>query len=190
MSNWKELDEAINIFKNNDLTIMQCTSIYPCPNNMVGLNIISELKKKYNHNIGFSDHTEGYAAAIGAVIFGATCVEKHLTFSRSMYGSDALNAMEPNDFNLFCKNLNDIWKIYHNPVDKNNLNSLKKTKEVFEKSIVSNRRIEKGQEISLKNITFKKPGTGLKVNQLKGVIGLKLKKTIEKNTIIKKEDLK
>ena len=43
----KEIDCALDILSNNKIILMQCTSIYPCPENMVGLNIISEMKKRY-----------------------------------------------------------------------------------------------------------------------------------------------
>ena len=61
---------------------MQCSSIYPCPNNKVGINILSEIKSKYKCNIGFSDHTLGYSAAFAAAAAGATIIEKHFTISK------------------------------------------------------------------------------------------------------------
>ena len=65
MSNWNELDQAFNILKKSyELIIMQCTSLYPCPNHKVGLNIIKDMKERYNTKIGFSDHTIGITAAV------------------------------------------------------------------------------------------------------------------------------
>ena len=43
MSSWTELDRAVNIFeKKCNLILMQCTSIYPCPPERVGLNVIKD----------------------------------------------------------------------------------------------------------------------------------------------------
>ena len=71
MSNWEELDRAVKILDNCPLTIMQCSSIYPCPSDKVGLNVISEIREKYDVNVGFSDHTLGMAASICSVaIYG------------------------------------------------------------------------------------------------------------------------
>ena len=100
MSNWAELDLAVDILKKCKPTIMQCTSLYPCPPKEVGLNILEQMKNRYNLNIGFSDHTVGFSAPFAATALGATCIEKHLSFSKFMYGSDALNSMEPNDFKI------------------------------------------------------------------------------------------
>ena len=96
MSNFNEIDQALNILKYTQyLTVMQCSSIYPCPPEKVGLNVIESMQSKYSNiaKIGFSDHTLGFAAGISAVVKGAEVIEKHLTLSNMMYGSDAANAM-------------------------------------------------------------------------------------------------
>ena len=76
MSNWKELDLAVKKLKEiKKLTIMQCTSLYPCTLKDVGLNVIGEIKKKYNRPVGFSDHTIGFTAAILYVLYKTTAIE-------------------------------------------------------------------------------------------------------------------
>ena len=77
---------------------MQCSSMYPCEPDSIGLNVITEMIARYKLPVGFSDHSNGYAAAISAVALGCIAVEKHFTFSKLMYGSDAANSMEPEDF--------------------------------------------------------------------------------------------
>ena len=68
MSDWAEIDTAVQILKElPDLTVMQCTSIYPTALSQVGLNIVSEMKDRYPFRIGFSDHTEGIESAILAL---------------------------------------------------------------------------------------------------------------------------
>ena len=84
MSNWSELDAAVAALRpGGPLTVLQCTSAYPCPPESVGLNVLAEMAARWNVPIGFSDHTDGIAAAIAAVALGATVIEKHFTFSRA-----------------------------------------------------------------------------------------------------------
>ena len=41
MSDWKELDAAVAVFKGKvDLTVLQCATEYPCADKSVGLNVI------------------------------------------------------------------------------------------------------------------------------------------------------
>ena len=63
----------------------------------VGLNIMQEMQQRYNCPIGLSDHTITNYAAFSAATLGAVLIEKHLTFSRQMYGSDAKHSMEPSN---------------------------------------------------------------------------------------------
>ena len=143
MSNWNELDIAVNLLKKTcKLTIMQCSSLYPCPPEKVGLNIIQEIKDRYNTNVGFSDHTLGFSAPIAAAALGATVVEKHLTFSRQMYGSDAKHSMEPDDFKILSHSLKEVWKMLMNPINKDNDSEYKK-REIFSKKYCNEYFLEK-----------------------------------------------
>ena len=184
MSSWDEIDIAVKILKKN-FSILQCSSIYPCPKEKVGINVIQELKRKYNCPVGFSDHTLGFAAGFAAASNGATIIEKHFTLSRKMYGSDAKNSMEPKEFSFFVKNIKEIWKIMDNPVDKNNLNGYKDMKRVFEKSVVASHDLKANSILKKKDIVFKKPGTGIRAVNYKSLIGKKLIKDIKKNSLLK-----
>ncbi len=187
MSSWKEIDIAVNILKKN-FSILQCSSIYPCPNEKVGINIIQELKAKYNCPVGFSDHTLGFSAAFAAASNGASIIEKHFTLSKKMYGSDAKNSMEPKEFFFMVKNIREIWKIMNNPVDKNNLKEYKEMKKIFEKSVVASHDLKAHSILRKKDIVFKKPGTGIRAINYKSLIGNKLNRDIKKDSLLKIKD--
>lgn len=190
MSNWKELDEAVNVLsKGGPLSVMQCTSAYPCPPEKVGLNIIREMIGRWNLPVGYSDHTLGDAASFAAAALGASSIEKHFTFSKLMYGSDAANSMEPADFKRFCTGLKEIWKMLENPVDKNDLSDLTDMKRIFEKSIVVNRPLSSGDIISAGDLAYKKPGDGIPASQWKSIIGRKVNKELPVNYKLRPEDL-
>lgn len=172
MSNWKELDAAVAVLeKGGALTIMQCTSSYPCPPQLAGLNIVGEMAERYGLPVGFSDHHEGFAAAVAAAALGATVIEKHLTFSRQMYGSDAANGMESLDFEKYCRSLRDVWSMIEHPVNKDDTSAFANMKQVFEKSIVTARPLVAGSIISLNDLAFKKPGDGISAARYKEILG-------------------
>ncbi len=190
MSNWAELDKAVSFFKNKcDLTVMQCSSIYPCPPEKVGLNIISEMKTRYSCNIGFSDHTEGISAPLAAAALGATVIEKHLTFSKLMYGSDAKHSMEPDEFSKMVKLIKEVWQIMNNKVDKNNLKDVEAMKDIFQKSIVAKNKLQSGSFIKESDLAYKKPGTGLSASKFEEIIGMQITRDFEKDELILKDFL-
>ena len=86
MSSWNEIKDALKILNKKKTIIMQCSSIYPCPASRVGLNIIGELKERFKITVGFSDHYSGAEAGIAAAALDAEVIEKHITFSKKMYG--------------------------------------------------------------------------------------------------------
>lgn len=190
MSTIKEINDAVNIFDKKKVTVMQCTSIYPCPLNKVGINLINEFKYKYNCSIGFSDHSEGIESAICAVLMGANVIEKHITFSNKMYGSDAKYAMELNEFKKFCKSIRDTEILINNKVNKDHISKeLKLARKVFTKSIVINKNLKKNYKIKITDLAFLKPGYGISPKNYKKIIGKKLKKNISKNTILNFKDI-
>ena len=175
MSNWAELDQAIAaLAPGGPVTVLQCTSAYPCPPERVGLNLIAEMRIRWGIDVGFSDHTKDAAAAFAAAALGACVIEKHITFSRHMYGSDAANAMEPKDFANFCRGLRAIWIMSANPVDKDDLSPYRAMKQIFEKSIATATALPKGHILGKQDLAFKKPGDGISAAQWKSVIGKRI----------------
>ena len=189
MSNWEELDQAVQVLrKGGPLSVMQCTSAYPCPPERVGLNIIENMFERYKLPVGFSDHTNGCAAAFAAVAKGATFVEKHFAFSRLMYGSDAANAMEPDDFKIFTQGIKDIWNMLDSPVDKDDLTPYQDMKNIFEKSIVSAGPLKAGEQLTKAHFSFKKPGTGIPAARYQEFIGRTLKADCRSDYLLKEDD--
>jgi len=186
MSNWVELDVAFDTLKKNgagSITVMQCTSEYPCSPESVGLNMIELLKERYRSNIGFSDHTLGLYASLAAVCKGATVIEKHFTLSKDMYGSDAMNSTEPQEFKMMVSEIRDLKKALSSPVEKNQkASTLLGMKLTFEKSIVSREDLTKGNILDMNMVTMKKPGDGLPASKLDEVIGKRLSVDVALNT--------
>jgi N,N'-diacetyllegionaminate synthase len=171
MSDWAELDAAVAALKGAPVTILQCTSAYPCKPKEVGLNVIVEMAARYKIPVGFSDHTMGHAASFAAAAMGASVIEKHFTFSRAMYGSDAKHSMEPEEFRIFTQGLHDIWKMRASPVNKNDVAPFVEMKRIFEKSVVLQRNMKKSSQLTLGDLAFKKPGDGIPAARYGEVLG-------------------
>ena len=95
MSTTTEIDQAVAAFDPWNVVVMHCTSAYPCPPELVNLSIIERMREVYPY-VGFSDHTPGVPTSVAAVAMGACVIERHLTLSRAMWGSDHAASLEPN----------------------------------------------------------------------------------------------
>jgi len=191
MSSWAELDEAVNtILRCHDrLTILQCTSEYPCPYELVGVNVMLQMRERYKLPVGLSDHTLTNYAAFMAAALGASVVEKHLTLSRHMYGSDAKHCLEPPEFADLVQGIRAIETMLATRVDKDNIERFKPMKAIFEKSLVSLVDIPEGAIVTREMIGVKKPGTGIPPSKIGQVVGKKAARTIKTNTIITFDDI-
>lgn len=189
MSDWRELDIAVSALRNCPVTLLQCTSAYPCPPERVGLNVMLAMGERYALPVGFSDHTRGFAAAIAAVTLGARVVEKHFTFSRLMYGSDAKHSMEPAEFRRFCADLKEVAQIMANPVSKDDLSPFVDMKRIFEKSVVTAGALDAGKVLGSENLNFKKPGDGIPAARYRELLGRKTRRALPADYKIRPEDI-
>jgi sialic acid synthase SpsE len=97
MSTLDEIDRAVEVFRRHetDLTLMHCTSSYPCRYEDLHLRVIPALKARYGLAVGFSGHHSSVAIDMAAVALGATVVERHFTLDRTMKGTDQAASLEP-----------------------------------------------------------------------------------------------
>jgi N-acetylneuraminate synthase len=148
------------------------------------------MKSRYkNVRIGYSDHTLGVAVPLAAVVMGARVIEKHFTLSRKMYGSDAMNSMEPDEFKRLVDEVRQVELAIESGVDKDKkVKLLSDMKITFEKSIVSKSRISKFEVITEKHLAFKKPGNGLPARQFREILGKQINKDVEKDHLFTIKD--
>jgi len=97
MSSQKDIDKAIEIFKNNNCSyeLMHCVSTYPMKPEDANLVTIKHLKDNYECDVGYSGHENGIVVSLAALQFGITSLERHITLDRTMYGSDQAASLEP-----------------------------------------------------------------------------------------------
>ncbi len=101
MANDAEVHTAIGVLREagaRDITVLQCTSIYPAPPEMANLNAMVAMGARFGVPFGYSDHTLGDEVALAAVALGACVVEKHITLDRNLPGPDHVASLEPMEF--------------------------------------------------------------------------------------------
>lgn len=191
MSDWGELDAAVDTICriNTQLTVLQCTSSYPCPVEQVGLNVMGEMRSRYRLPVGLSDHTLTNYASFAAAALGADVIEKHFTLSRHLYGSDAAHSVELAQFRDLVAGIRAIETMRAADLDKDALGRFAEMRRVFQKSIVAAVDIPVGALISASMLGVKKPGTGLNPARLGDVIGSRARRAIAADHVLVEEDV-
>lgn len=192
MSTLSEIEKAIEIIENegnNQIILLHCISIYPPKYEDINLNNILMLEKTFGYPVGFSDHTIGTSIPLASVALGSCIIEKHFTLDKNMPGWDHEISADPQELEIICKeskNITEALGTYKRIVSKDEQEKLKK----FRRSIILANNLKEGETIKLENLEFKRPGTGIRPDEVKYVIGKKIIRNIEKDEILKWEDLK
>lgn len=181
MSNLSEIEEALNaIYKlgNKEVAVLHCTSNYPAELRNVNLNAMNTVKNAFKVVDGYSDHTKGITVPIAAVAMGANIIEKHFTIDKNMQGPDHKASLNPIELKDMVQAIRDVEMSLGNGIKRYNPSEID-TMKAARKSIVASRNIKKGQSITLMDLDFKRPGTGLSPKFYLDIVGKKSNKDIK-----------
>lgn len=121
MSTVKEIDEAVDILEKHsggNYILMHTNSTYPTPANELNLRVISFLKQRYKCIVGYSGHEYDLEPSVVAYTLGAKIIERHITLSHDMEGSDHFASLEVHGMSILYKRLKDIDTVLGNGVKK------------------------------------------------------------------------
>ena len=176
MSPWAELDAAVEILREGEIAVLQCTSAYPVEPGEVGLNVLAELRERYGCAVGLSDHSGTIYPSLAAVALGATVLEVHVTMSRAMFGPDVPASVTPGELRQLVEGARLIHEAVSAPVDKDAMaERLAPMRERFMRSVVASHDLEPGATLRRDDLAFKKPAGGLPANALESLVGRRLR---------------
>jgi len=193
MTSYDELDKTIEFLREQraSFSILQCTTSYPTTPENYGLNVIKELKYRYQVEVGYSDHSANIGTCIAAVALGAEILEFHAVFSRNSFGPDASSSLEITEIEQLVKAVKNIKIAMNSPVDKADNSNFNDLKNIFEKSLAVNKELPANHILTFQDLEAKKPkGYGINANQFLKVINKPLKRNMTKWEFLNVEDLK
>lgn len=141
------------------VSLLHCTTEYPCPLEQVNLRAMDTLADSFGLPTGYSDHTLGIEVSVAAAARGATILEKHFTLDRSLPGPDHVASLEPDELAALVRAVRQISQALGS-AGKQLAPSEEKNRAVARKSLVASRVLAQGELFSADNLTSKRPGTG------------------------------
>jgi len=185
-----EVDEGIRALKESgckDITILHCVLSYPTDPKNANLRIIETLKKDFpDVKVGFSDHVapdETMMTLAVAYMLGAEVIEKHFTLDKTLPGNDHYHAGNPEDFKKAIRNFKWIDEVLGSP-EKTVLECERVPRREARRSLVLTRDMKAGEVIKKEDLMPKRPGTGISPIYTDIVIGRKVLKDLEEDTIL------
>lgn len=192
MTSWQELDVTVaRLLKRNvPHALFQCTSRYPTPPEEVGLNVLAEMRKRYDCPVGLSDHSGSIYPALAALARGCDLLELHVTFDRRMFGPDVSSSMTFDEFQMIREARDAFQLMDAHPVDKDVVaETMSVMRATFGKSLAPARVLEAGTVLEPKMLVMKKPATGIKAADLSHLIGRRLARTVVPERLLQWSDL-
>jgi N-acetylneuraminate synthase len=121
MSTLKEIDEAVETIRKygkSFFMLMHTNSVYPTPIKDLNIKCIQTLKERYNCPIGYSGHEYDLEATVFAVATGAVVIERHITLSHNMWGTDQASSLEVMGMDMLQKRIKDVKIILGDGIKK------------------------------------------------------------------------
>jgi N-acetylneuraminate synthase len=192
MSPLAEVDAAVERVRGRSvpLAVLQCNSLYPCPPELVGLNVIPEFRARYGCAVGLSDHSATIYAGLAAAALGIEVLEVHITLSREMFGPDVIASVTTGELRQLVEGVRFIETMRAHPADKTRPpEAAAALRAIFMKSVVAARDLPAGAVLGEADLGAKKPGSGIPARELPSLIGRRLRRAVARDALLSKEDL-
>lgn len=192
MSTLPEIDEAVASCRKgpNALAVMQCTSLYPCPAESVGLNLLATFRERYGCAVGLSDHSGLIYPGLAAATVGAEVIEVHMTLSREMFGPDVVVSLTTPELRNLVDGVRFIERMLASPVDKTRLaDEVAPLRQVFMKSVVAATDLAEGTILRPEHLAAKKPGSGIPTTELPALFGRRLLRGLRRDEMLLPQDV-
>jgi len=174
MSNLKEIAEALEVLNKNgteDVILLHCNTQYPTPYGDVNLRAMNTIAEQFGVKVGYSDHTSGIEVPIAAVAMGASVIEKHFTLDKTLSGPDHKASLEPHELRAMVDSIRHI-EVALGTGEKVVTKSEMPNMAIARKSIIASKKIKKGEILTKRNLTTKRPGTGISPMRWNEVLGM------------------
>lgn len=191
MASLGEIEEVLELYQsagNHNLTLLHCVSNYPCSDESLNLNVIRTLRNAFQVDVGYSDHSIGFEAAVLSVALGATIIEKHFTLDKSHPGPDHLASSTPEEFASLHRAVRRAERMLGSPI-KRCQNEEKQMAAVSRKSISLSCDLRSGDTIKSHHLILRRPGTGLMAREIPNVCGMKARYDLPAGHQLKYADL-
>lgn len=191
MNDISSIKKAVAIFRKRktQYALLNCTSMYPTPYNKVRLGGITDLLKAFpDAVVGQSDHSLYNYTCFGAVVLGASILEKHFTSDKKWPGPDIAISITPEELKELIIGSQAIFEALGGK--KTILKEEQPVIDFAYACVVAIEDVLKGERFTKTNIWVKRPGTGeIKAVEYPKLLGKKAKRNISKDTQVRKRDV-
>lgn len=182
-----EIRDALDIMKRHNVLVrtifLHCVSLYPTKDDEASLLRMQAIQELTGCIPGYSDHTTGPEACVGAVALGACVLEKHFTLDKGLPGPDHAMSADPVELGAIVKAVRRMEDMLGNKTLDLPSRELE-FRHVFRRSVVAAQALQKGARLAATDVALKRPGSGLRAREIPKLIGRVLNRDVAADTQI------
>ena len=190
MASMVEIQAAIDMYPDpsSAITLLHTVSKYPTPESEANVARMTTLMSTFSLPVGYSDHTESWAAAAAATALGAQVIERHFTLNRMWEGPDHKASADPESFSEMMDAIRKISLAMGSGED------IVQPEEshmalVSRKSLHWAHDVPEGHVVSEGDLMLRRPGTGLRWESRDQVIGRSTRRAIPSGFLVRNDDV-
>ncbi len=190
MGSMEEVDrvvEALHVGAGASFALMHCTTTYPTQPDDVNLRAITTLRKRFEEPVGYSDHTNGTVAAVGAVAMGACILEKHFTLSHDRVGPDHAASLEPQELRAWVRAVRETERMLGDG-EKRPTESEKSVRALVRRFLCAARPLRKGHVLTSSDLVAKRCPGSIFPGERENLIGKRLTHDLQMEQPLTPED--
>lgn len=191
MATLREIERALDTLDragSGPVMLLHCVSLYPPKPDQIHLRNIPMLAEVFGRPIGFSDHTLGTAVPMGAVALGACLVEKHFTLDKDMAGWDHAISADPPELAELSRGMELVWRSLGSTRRTVSDDELRQRRR-FRRRVVLRHAVQAGTRLTLDDLDFKRPGTGIDPDEYPYVVGRAVSRDLDADHELEWDDL-
>lgn len=191
MSAWADIDATMDWLaaRGEEQAVFQCTSRYPTALEDVGLNVLDEMKARYDCPVGLSDHSGQVYPALASMARGLGLLEVHAVFDRRCFGPDTGSSLTLDELKQVCDARDAFSLMQTNPVKKDQMaDEMKTMRALFGRSLALAQDLPAGTVLTRDHILLKKPADGIPAAEIDRVLGKTLSRDASALRLLSEDD--
>lgn len=189
----EDIDYALKLIKENGdppVCIMHCTLSYPTKTEDANLSALLDINKNFGqYLLGLSDHTLDYLVGPSSTLYGSRVFEKHFTIDKNLkLSADHWLSLDPSEMKQYIMNCNEFFKSIGSG-KKELLGAERIAHKNARRSLVVNKNLKKNHILTCEDLIAKRPGIGISPKDIDDIIGKKISKDLNEDSILLKEHL-
>jgi N-acetylneuraminate synthase len=181
--------ETIHEAGNEQIVLLHCIALYPPTYPDIHLNNIPMLAEAFGLPVGFSDHSLGFGATLAAIALGACAIEKHFTIDKMLEGWDHSISADPSEMSVIVKEGQNIQAALGGRARKVSAAEREKAR-YMRRSVVLKRAMKAGETIKESDLDYKRPGTGIRPDEVPALLGRALAKDMPADEVVSWSDVR